>query len=98
MVPSRSELPRTLPRRQLILIGKPAKWAVLACPCGRDHAINLNLGNIGTSRWTVSRDEGVTITPSIDVQDATGRCHFWLREGRVHWVQPPRSKALPRQG
>jgi Family of unknown function (DUF6527) len=70
-------------------IGPPsdAKWAVLACPCGTGHTIDLNIGNDGIP---MSRVLGA-VSPSIDVQDPAGRCHFWVRNGRVEWVQRPRS-------
>lgn len=96
-VPSRSEVPDPLPRRAVVLIGSPPKWAVLSCPCGAGHTIDLNLGNRGTTRWIVQRDMPPSIHPSIDVQDPVGRCHFWLRDGRVRWVQRPRkSQSLAR--
>ena len=94
---ARAELPSTLPRQQLVILGDPGKWAVMACPCGRGHDINLNLANSGTTRWTITDTKAPSLRPSIDVQDPAGRCHFWLRDGRVYWVQPPRSRAKTRR-
>lgn len=90
-VATRTDLPDPLPRRRLVVIGDPAKWAVLACPCGTGHDINLNLVDERLARWTVLTKAPPSLTPSVDVQDPAGRCHFWLRNGRIVWVQSPRS-------
>ncbi|MGH9156350.1 MAG: DUF6527 family protein [Acidimicrobiales bacterium] len=71
----------------LVLIGSPPKWAVLSCPCGTDHKIDLNLGNVGTTRWSIRQTEPPSVHPSIDVQNSARRCHFWLRDGRVQWAR-----------
>lgn len=89
-VATRSEIPDPLPRRSVVLVGSPPKWAILKCPCGGDHDIDLNLGNPGAPRWSIQDDKRVSIRPSVDVQDPDGRCHFWLRDGRVRWVHRPR--------
>lgn len=90
---SRVDVPLTLPRQRLMLIGEPSKWAVMTCPCGRGHDINLNLANAGAPQWRVTDTRRPSLSPSIDVQDPAGRCHFWLRNGRVHWVQRPSARA-----
>ncbi len=92
---SRGGVPDSLNQRELYLIGQPAKWAILACPCGTGHTIDLNLANPQTTQWQVEGAAVPTLHPSIDVRDPTGRCHFWLRGGRVHWVQPPRTRPNP---
>jgi hypothetical protein len=89
---TRADVPAPLPRRMIIVVGTPPKWALLPCPCGTGHTINLNLANPKASRWHITEGPPATITPSIDVQDPTGRCHFWLRQGRVDWVLRPRSQ------
>lgn len=90
-VSTRGGVPQPLPRRAIVLVGTPPKWAILACPCGTGHTIDLNLANLGAARWVVSAEAPATIHPSIDVQDPCGRCHFWVRRGRVDWVQSPRT-------
>lgn len=90
-IQSRNDLPPLLPRHSVLVVGVPAKWAVLACPCGTGHTIELNLANPRVSRWAIVDNRRVSIKPSIDVQDPAGRCHFWLQNGRVRWVQPPRA-------
>ena len=102
-VASRAELPEDLhPRCIYILGGKTPKWALLDCPCGRGHIIELNLTNPARTRWKVTSNEvgQPSVHPSIDYQ-AQPRCHYWLKDGRIHWVpnwpaseQPqPRSEA-----
>ncbi len=85
-VADRSEVPDPLPRHAIVLSGSPPKWAILACPCGHGHTIELNLTNPRRPTWTVAHNGAATIHPSIDIQDPTRRCHFWLRQGRVHWT------------
>lgn len=89
---SRADMPEPLPRRNIVVIGSPPKWAVIACPCGTGHTIDLNLANPQTEQWRLQAADPPSITPSIDVKDPSGRCHFWLRDGRVQWVQRARSR------
>ncbi len=86
-VRGRQELPTTLNPRSLYQLGAPAKWAVFECPCGRGHLLELNLGHADRARWTISigRADNPSISPSVDFK-GDRRCHFWLRDGRVHWV------------
>ena len=93
-VPDRAHVPDPLPRRRVLVVGTPPKWALLACPCGAGHVVHLNLANTGAPRWRVAGDEEPSVSPSIDVRD-TVRCHFWVRRGRVDWVQR-RHRGVPR--
>jgi len=82
----RSELPDHLDQRRLYLIGDPPKWAVLACPCGTGHQIDLNLSSPGRPRWKVTLDyrNRPSVSPSIHVMSER-RCHFWLDHGFIRW-------------
>jgi hypothetical protein len=87
-VADRSELPELLDPRCVYVLGsaKP-KWALLDCPCGRGHTIELNLAHPARTRWKVTTNPSgqPCIHPSVDYQGQP-RCHYWLRDGRVHWV------------
>lgn len=87
VLPGRGDLPPVLNPRRLYRLGDPAKWAVLECPCGRGHTVELNLANLGRDRWTVTTDIGgrPSARPSIHVKGDRG-CHYWLRAGRIHWI------------
>ena len=86
-VPTRSAVPARLPARTLILVGRPAKWALLRCPCGRGHDISLNLSQPETVRWRIdSSRRQPSLHPSVDVHGSDFRCHFFLRFGKVEWV------------
>jgi len=89
-VEHRGALPPTLLPRRLYLVGYPPKWAILRCPCGREHDIQLNLLNAERARWAVEFDDRQrpSLAPSVDVR-AERRCHFWLIHGRVRWCEPP---------
>lgn len=87
LVRGRSDLPVRLHPRRVYQLGDPAKWAVLECPCGRGHVLELNLAHPGRAKWCVVSADGKapSLSPSIDFKGER-RCHFWLREGRVRWV------------
>lgn len=86
MLERRSDLPTILHPRRMYLLGQPEKWAVFACPCGRGHAIDLNLSHSGRARWAVMGKDRPTIYPSVDVR-GDRRCHFWLSDGLVCWCE-----------
>jgi hypothetical protein len=89
--PEHAQVPDKLPRRELALIGgseHEARWVAFECPCGTGHRIMVPLGE--PPRWTLVRDDGVSLRPSIDSR-TDYRCHFWLRHGRVHW-SPTRAR------
>ncbi len=69
-----------------MLVGSPAKWAVMACPCGQGHTIDLNLAHGDREQWKIDVWPQPSISPSVDIKDPSRRCHFWLRDGRVRWV------------
>jgi hypothetical protein len=88
----RSEIPALPPRRQIALVGPESRpqWAMFVCPCGRGHLIALNLLPTRHPFWEVSHGErGLTLHPSVDAHWQGSRCHFWLRDGHVHWVHDP---------
>jgi len=85
---SQAELPESLPRHQLAIVGTQAspKWLVLECPCGSGHRLKMNLSAGRQPRWRlVASEAGPSVFPSIDFDGAERRCHFWIREGRVRW-------------
>lgn len=84
-----SDAPELPDRRTAVIVGIPArpKWLLLSCPCGNAHRIALNLSTSRAPSWTLTGDEQLlTISPSIDSISAERRCHFWVRAGRVQWV------------
>lgn len=96
-----SEAPISIPRHQLILIGKGEhlKWAMFECPCGTGHKIMINLATSRVPHWRVVLHSGQpSLLPSINYQDDYGRCHFWLNAGRVEFtsdsVRPRRRRDI----
>ncbi|GAB2731699.1 DUF6527 family protein [Nocardioides pakistanensis] len=88
IVADRAELPEDLhPRCVYVLGATTPKWALLDCPCGRGHTIELNLANPARTRWKVTTNNSgqPSVHPSIDYQGEP-RCHYWLKNGRVQWV------------
>lgn len=86
---SHSDVAELPPRRTLAVVGNPdlAKWAIFACPCGHGHSIILNLSPIRRSAWQLKVSKsGPSLYPSVDSLTDERRCHFWLRDGKVHWA------------
>ncbi len=92
------DLPQRLFAGQAILVARADThdWLAFDCPCGRGHQLLMNLSGSRRPRWRMTAlDNGaVTLAPSVDSHSEHGRCHFWLREGKVSWVQPP---AFPKE-
>jgi hypothetical protein len=81
-------VPDRLRPREFVVVGSSEfpKWAVFDCPCGRGHRLMLSLQRSHRPHWRLELDpHGPSLWPSVDSR--TGyRCHFWVREGHVHWV------------
>jgi len=82
-------VPDRLPRAGAILVADAAgpKWLAFDCPCTQRHRIMLNLSQHRRPTWRVGRPDPLDLRPSVDSGSAAGRCHYWIRGGRVHWVQ-----------
>jgi hypothetical protein len=87
--PSAADVPAQLGRHVIAIAGDPPSWAVLQCPCGTGHRLNIRLRSHGNAPvWQISKtDSGPSLRPSIDSDAPDRRCHFWLEKGRVRWVR-----------
>ncbi|MFT5538001.1 MULTISPECIES: DUF6527 family protein [unclassified Parasphingorhabdus] len=76
--------------------GKIKKWACMSCPGGCGEMISLSLNPQRRPRWTLVTDFWLrpTIHPSVHQRNACG-CHFWLRNGQVHWCKDGRPQPNP---
>lgn len=80
----RSDLPHRLHPGVLYVVGNPTQWAIFACPCRAGHDVAIRVDDVGD--WTLVRGgRRPTLSPSVNSFDAKRHCHFWLRDGRVHW-------------
>ncbi len=88
---TRDQVPAVLHPRRIYQIGIPGKWAVMDCPCGHGHLLELNLAQPRRVQWTLGADSvgRPSLFPSVDYR-GTARCHFWLRNGQVQWVNDRR--------
>lgn len=82
------EVPDTLPRRGVMLVGTPSHptWAALDCPCRNGHRIVLNLDSRRYPHWRISLGRRPSLRPSIDALVDGRRCHFTLNEGKIRWA------------
>ena len=87
VVDEADEVPARLPRHTAALVGpnENPKWIAFDCPCRRGHRVMLNLDRRRRPAWSVVSRYPLTISPSID-DYAMGRCHFFLRQGRIQWA------------
>lgn len=87
----RHDLPDVPRANELAVAGSKSfpKWVILDCPCGAGHTILLPLSRSIIPHWTLSTGASgaPSISPSVDRNRDRGvRCHFWLRDGEVHWA------------
>jgi hypothetical protein len=87
--PSAASLPNRLGRHVLAVAGNPPAWAVIECPCGTGHRLRVRIRPHGNATVWELREKagGPSLYPSVDFGSADRRCHFWLDQGRVRWVQ-----------
>jgi hypothetical protein len=88
IVSEADEIPETLrPYEAALVVSEGmSKWLAFDCPCGKGHRVVLNLDASRWPRWTVSADNPLTVSPSVDMDTRDRRCHYILYYGHVNWV------------
>lgn len=86
--PSAATMPDQINRHVLAIAGDPPAWAVMECPCGHGHRLQIRIRPHRTAVvWKLTSDHGApSLYPSVDFDSNERRCHFWLDSGRVRWV------------
>jgi hypothetical protein len=86
---SADEVPDRLPRNGTALVGDIGriKWIVFDCPCRTGHRIMLNADPARRPYWTLNQLVRLTISPSVDYQGSSRRCHYFIRNGRILWAK-----------
>lgn len=90
VTPDADEIPDRLPPKGVVLVGSPErpKWVAFDCPCGAGHRIMLNADGGRRPFWQVGvHDRRVTLFPSVDYVGGRKRCHYFVRNGQIDWVQ-----------
>ena len=90
LVTSADEVPERLARNSATIVwdaGVP-KWIVFDCPCRTGHRIMLNADRRRRPFWKIDLQslDRLTVSPSIDAFGGDGRCHFFIRNGRIIWT------------
>jgi Family of unknown function (DUF6527) len=82
-------IPLRLPRNGAVLVGtrNRPKWIAFDCPCRDGHRIMLSTDHNARRHWATTVQGSLTISPSIDYAASTDRCHYFIRAGRVRWVE-----------
>jgi hypothetical protein len=86
-VQAADEVPVILPARTavVVLAGERQTWLAFDCPKHHHERILLNLSAARRPRWSLETRNPLTIFPSIDADHKEGRCHFWIKRGKVKW-------------
>lgn len=90
VVDAADEIPARLPARAAVVVGSLArpKWIAFDCPCGRGHRIMVSLDSAHRPHWTIApKGRRLTLSPSVDAHAGGKRCHYFIRLGRVEWVE-----------
>ena len=88
VVESADQVPEYIPGKRAILIGTFArpKWLAFDCPCRSGHRVLLNLDRNRNPFWTLLDTGRLTIKPSVDFHGNHRRCHYFVSNGRIRWV------------
>lgn len=90
MVVEDGDLPDRLRRRDLVLLRDGGEdWSVaMRCPCGCGQRVELALIREAKPRWSLRHEGGrrPTLYPSVWLREGC-RSHFFVRDGRICWVQ-----------
>ena len=83
------EVPDKIAPRSAVLVrsGDRLTWLVFDCPRHRNERVMLNLSARRRPSWKILDESNLTVYPSVDALHAGGRCHFWVKRGRVKWVK-----------
>ena len=89
VVDAADEIPETLSKYAAVLVGSRArpKWLAFDCPCETGHRIMVPLDPRLRPHWRLVREKPLTVWPSIDYQSENKRCHYFVRRGRISWVE-----------
>ena len=81
-------VPKDLKPEKMLIVGGQGfqKWACFQCPGGCGEKIQLSLNQALHPCWAASIDRlgRPTLHPSVRQLNEC-KCHFWIREGTVHW-------------
>ena len=90
-VESADEIPAELPKNGAVVVvsGSYQKWVAFDCPCSARHRIMLNLDRTRHPSWTVHQltNGNLSIAPSVNYYDGDRRCHYFIRDGQINWVE-----------
>jgi Family of unknown function (DUF6527) len=88
-VEAADEIPRRLPPKGAVIVGslQRPKWLAFDCPCKTGHRIMVTLDPTHRPHWVVRETKKLTIYPSVDYRTPERRCHYYVSNGKIRWVQ-----------
>ncbi|MEU0879531.1 DUF6527 family protein [Lentzea sp. NPDC005914] len=89
------EIPEKLVARTAVTVqsGDRHTWVAFDCPRHPNERIMLNLSTSRRPCWRINSEQPFTLYPSVDATHSGGRCHFWVRRGRLKWAAEPMGKS-----
>lgn len=87
-VDAADEIPQRLPSCGAVIVGslQQPKWLAFDCPCKTGHRIMVALDPAHRPHWSLKKGKKLGISPSIDYRTAKMRCHYFVTDGKIHWV------------
>jgi len=88
-VEAADEIPDRLPSHGAVIVGslQQPKWLAFDCPCKSGHRIMVTLDPTHRPHWVVRKTKQLSISPSVDYRTAERRCHYYVADGKISWVQ-----------
>ena len=88
-VEAADEIPQKLPSHGAVIVGslQRPKWLAFDCPCRTGHRIMVTLDPSHRPHWTIKKTKKLSVSPSVDYLAAERRCHYYVSNGKIEWVQ-----------
>lgn len=87
-VEAADEIPERLPPRGAVVVGslQRPKWLAFDCPCKTGHRIMVTLDPTHSPHWVIKKEKKLSISPSVDYRTADRRCHYYVTNGTIRWI------------
>lgn len=88
-VEAADEIPARLPPQGAVMVGSSEhpKWLAFDCPCKTGHRVMVTLDPTHRPHWVITKENKLSITPSVDYRTADQRCHYLVTNGKIIWVK-----------
>lgn len=87
-VEAADEIPKRLPSGGMVIVGslQQPKWLAFDCPCKTGHRIMVTLDPAHRPHWVIKKAKKLSISPSVDYRTPEKRCHYYVTNGKIQWI------------